>query len=358
METTELHDGYNIPNLFYGTYKVFDELLPCLDAALGAGYRGIGRRVMGSDLLIAFALDTAAYYHNERRIGEALKLLMPKYNLHRRDLFLSTKLPPKSYGSSAALHAFRVSQEALEAAYIDLYMIHWPGLQGLNAAAKAKDGRGYMAELRRQSWQAMETLVLESEEAAQQLVETQQSPVSIIKGSGPYRCVRSLGVCNYLPRHVQELASYATVPPAVVQKPKPTVRTFCPISPLFTTQYEFHPYLSVEAQEHPMRRMCTRLFPMQPVHFQAHTVFAGGSPDLLNSRVIQKAANELQKTPAQIIIRWSLQKGHSVIATSTKPRHIIENSRVFGWTLDQPIISRIDAMERNERFCWDPHAIP
>ncbi|KAF7257546.1 hypothetical protein EG68_05322 [Paragonimus skrjabini miyazakii] len=336
METTELHNGYNIPNLFCnsipitllcfldGTYKVFDELLPCLDAALGAGYRGI---------------DTAAYYHNERRIGEALKLLMPKYNLHRRDLFLSTKLPPKSYGSSAALHAFRVSQEALEAAYVDLYMIHWPGLQGLNAAAKAKDGRGYMAELRRQSWQAMETLVLESEDAAQQLVETQESPANIIKGSGPYRCVRSLGVCNYLPRHVQELASYATVPPAVVQ-------------------YEFHPYLSVEAQEHPMRRMCTRLFPMQPVHFQAHTVFAGGSPDLLSNRVIQKAANELQRTPAQIIIRWSLQKGHSVIAKSTKPRHIVENSRVFGWNLDQPIISRIDAMERNERFCWDPHAIP
>ncbi|KAF6778865.1 hypothetical protein AHF37_01520 [Paragonimus kellicotti] len=101
METTELHNGYNIPNLFCnsitltllcfldGTYKVFDELLPCLDAALGAGYRGI---------------DTAAYYHNERRIGEALKFLMPKYNLHRRDLFLSTKLRKMASFFTCALH--------------------------------------------------------------------------------------------------------------------------------------------------------------------------------------------------------------------------------------------------------------
>ncbi|CAH8656195.1 unnamed protein product [Dicrocoelium dendriticum] len=318
----ELSNGYEIPNLFYGTYKVLDEILPCLDSALGAGYRGI---------------DTAAYYHNERRIGEALKILRPKYNLERKDIFLSTKLPPKSYGITAAVNSFRLSQEALETPYIDLYMIHWPGLQGFSPTKLER--QGHMADIRKGTWKALEELVIQDKTLAQQLEDTNLSPSTTVTGSGAYRAIRSLGICNYLPRHIHELSGYASIPPAVVQ-------------------YEFHPYLSVSAQEHPMRRICTRLFPMQAVHFQARTIFADGSPELLSSPILQAISNELGRTPAQILIRWSLQKGHSVVARSTKPRHIIENSRVFEWELSPAAMSSIDGMERNQRFCWDPNTVP
>ncbi|OON17347.1 oxidoreductase, aldo/keto reductase family protein [Opisthorchis viverrini] len=236
-----------------------------------------------------------------------------------------------------------MSLEALQLSYIDMYMIHWPGLQGVLPPGRIKDSRGYMSDLRRLSWQALETVVIlerpktkvKSDAPTKSDVETSET---VIQGSGPYRLVRSLGVCNYLPRHIEELASYATITPCVVQ-------------------YEFHPFLSVKAQEHPMRRICTRLFPMQSVHFQCHTSLANGSRELLTSPIITEAASELQRTPAQVVLRWALEKGHSVIAKSSKPRHIVENSRIFGWDLDSNTVQKIDAMERNERYCWDPHAI-
>ncbi|TGZ65307.1 hypothetical protein CRM22_005929 [Opisthorchis felineus] len=327
-EATELHNGYEIPNLFYGTYKVLDEILPCLDAALGSGYRGI---------------DTAAYFRNERRIGESLKVLLPKYELARDNVFITTKLPPKSYGAAAALSSLKMSLEALQLSYLDLYMIHWPGLQGVLPPGRIRDSRGYMSDLRRLTWQTLETMVIlerpktkvKSDAPTKSDMETSET---VIQGSGPYRIVRSLGVCNYLPRHIEELASYATIIPCVIQ-------------------YEFHPFLSVKAQEHPMRRTCTRLFPMQSVHFQCHTSLANGSRELLTSPIITEAASDLQRTPAQVVLRWALEKGHSVIARSSKPRHIVENSRIFGWDLDAHTVQKIDAMERNERYCWDPHAV-
>lgn len=65
-----------------------------------------------------------------------------------------------------------------------------------------------------------------------------------------------------------------------------------------------------------MRRLCTRIFPMKPIHFQSHSALNGGSPDLLTNHVLDRVAAEVKRTIPQVLIRWSLQKGHSKL-----PRH-------------------------------------
>ncbi|THD21753.1 Aldose reductase B [Fasciola hepatica] len=323
-EVLELYNGYEIPSLFYGTYNVVDEIVVGLDAAFAAGYR---------------AIDTASYYHNERRIGVALKMLLPKYSLGRQEIFVTSKLPPKLYGSTAAIKACHLSLSALETGYIDLYMIHWPGNRGESAHKKPSDSQGHIKEIRRQAWQALESMVINESPASQELFERNTEDETTIVGSGTYRVVRSIGVCNFLPRHVEEMANYCTIPPAVIQ-------------------YECHPFIGADTLEHPMRRLCTRLFPMKPIHFQAHSTLNGGSAELLTNDVLEQIATEMKRTIPQVAIRWSLQKGHSVVVKSTRPRHILENSRVFDWRLSNECMQRIDDLACNVRCCWDPSKVP
>uniref|UniRef100_A0A915KF37 NADP-dependent oxidoreductase domain-containing protein n=1 Tax=Romanomermis culicivorax TaxID=13658 RepID=A0A915KF37_ROMCU len=71
-------------------------------------------------------IDTAYLYGNEKVIGELLEDLLPKYQLKRRDIFLTSKLPTSHFGSKLALEAFKESLENLKTDYLDLYLIHFP----------------------------------------------------------------------------------------------------------------------------------------------------------------------------------------------------------------------------------------
>ncbi|PFX26450.1 Alcohol dehydrogenase [NADP(+)] [Stylophora pistillata] len=131
-------------------------------------------------------IDTAAVYQNEANIGEALKKLLPKYSLSRSDIFITSKLSPRDHGFENTEKAFMKSLKALDCEYLDLYLIHWPGVQKL----KSDDPRN--AELRQESWKALEKLY----------------------STG---LVKSIGVSNYTVDHLEELLQFSTVMPAVLQ---------------------------------------------------------------------------------------------------------------------------------------------
>ncbi|KAA0183418.1 Aldose reductase B [Fasciolopsis buskii] len=200
---------------------------------------------------------------------------------------------------------------------------------------RLSDPHGHVKDVRRQSWQALESLVINGSSTVQELSNNAVENETTIIGSGTYRVLRSIGVCNFLPRHVEEMSKYCTIPPAVIQ-------------------YECHPFIGADEMDHPMRRLCTRIFPMKPIHFQSHSALNGGSPDLLTNHVLDRVAAEVKRTIPQVLIRWSLQKGHSVVVKSTRPRHILENSRVFDWRLSPELMDRIDSLACNSRSCWDP----
>ncbi|EGD81704.1 aldo-keto reductase [Salpingoeca rosetta] len=160
------------PPLAFGTFKLRgDELRQALHTALAVGYRHI---------------DTATCYRNEEVVGEVLQDEIGSGRLTREDVFITSKLAPKEQGYEQARAAVLGSLERLQLEYIDLYLIHWPGVAGLRREDPGNQ------EPRRHSWRALEEL----------------------QGEGK---VRHIGVSNYTVRHLQELLQRCHVPPFLNQ---------------------------------------------------------------------------------------------------------------------------------------------
>lgn len=137
--------------------------------------------------MISSIPDTAAVYGNERHIGQALEHLLPKYNLQRSDIFITTKLAPHDQGRNTARKAALNSLSNLQVSYIDLYLIHWPGAGRLDS----RDERNKI--LRKESWYELVQLHKEG-------------------------YLRNIGVSNYTVKHLNELLDDCFgVPPVVNQ---------------------------------------------------------------------------------------------------------------------------------------------
>ncbi|VEL41530.1 unnamed protein product [Protopolystoma xenopodis] len=260
---------------------VHKEMDECLGAVVKAGYRGI---------------DTASMYSNEKKIGEFLKSHLKDYGLYRKDIFVTTKLHPCDHGSGKAPSAAYKSLGALQTPYIDLYLIHWPGLF-------SHDGSGAIADIRRQSWQALEQLVCEDVS----MLDRSESSSHVI-GSGNYRPLRYIGISNYTSKHIKELASYSTIRP-------------------FALQSEYHPYLGEQWMSE-IRKTLADCFPISSseriydssshdlpesdtsVYFMAYSPLTSGHTDLLTCKTLLAISKEVGKSTAQVALRWSLQKGN------------------------------------------------
>ncbi|CAG5929336.1 unnamed protein product [Menidia menidia] len=278
-----LNTGLHMPLLGLGTYKLRgpEEVYAAVDAALAAGYR---------------AFDSAAVYRNEANLGKALRDLLPKYNLTRDDVFITSKLGPKDQGERATEGALH-SLSQLDLGYIDLYLIHWPGTQGLPVADQRNPGN------RAQSWAGLEEL----------------------HGQGK---LRAIGVSNYTPAHMKELMQSCRVPPAVLQ-------------------VEFHPQLC-QAE---LRGVCEEY----GVCFQAYSSLGKG--ELVTDPVVVEVAENCTRTPAQVLLRWAVQQGVPVLPKSSNPERIQENARVFDFTLSDKDMHRLSALDCGNKYCWDPSEV-
>ena len=168
MKSYKLNDGHHIPVLGFGTWKAKDgeEAYQAVKAALEAGYRHI---------------DTAAIYQNEESVGKAIK----DSGIPREELFVTTKLWNNRHTYEDAVNGLEESLHKLGLDYIDLYLIHWPNpvTHRENEAWKERN---------REVWRAMEDMQAEGK-------------------------IRSIGVSNFLPHHLDALLESANVLPAVNQ---------------------------------------------------------------------------------------------------------------------------------------------
>lgn len=278
-----LNTGVQMPIVGLGTYKLCgpDEVHRAVDAALASGYR---------------AFDSAAVYRNEADLGRALKELLPKYGLSREDVFLTSKLGPKDQGEKALEGAQR-SLSQLDMGYIDLYLIHWPGTQGLVVGDQRNPGN------RAQSWATLEELHAQGK-------------------------LKAIGVSNYTPAHMRELMQSCKVPPAVLQ-------------------VEFHPKLC-QAE---LRSVCAEY----GVCFQAYSSLGKG--ELLSDVVVTEVAKSCQRTPAQVLLRWAVQQGVPVLPKSSNPDRIKGNNEIFNFTLGETDMKRLSALDCGHNYCWDPSEV-
>jgi diketogulonate reductase-like aldo/keto reductase len=215
-------------------------------------------------------VDTAAAYGNEPQVGEALR----NSGLSRSEVFLETKVWISDYGYGKALHGFQKSARKLDVDQIDLLILH----QALPSAF----------DKTLEAYRALETLLADG-------------------------MVRAIGVSNFMVEHLTRLLDRATVVPAV-------------------TQIEVHPYFAQqEVQDFgAVHGILTQAWsPIGGITFYRD----GSHGSTLDDPVIASIAEAHDKTAAQVMLRWGVQHGRSVIPKSTKPSRIAENIDVFDFHL-------------------------
>lgn len=140
---------------------------------------------------------------------------------------------------------------------------------------------------------------------------------------------RSIGVSNYTIRHLEELLAESEVVPAV-------------------NQVEFHPFLF----QRELLEFCTR----HGILVEAYSPLTKGRR--LQAPTIRELAAKVERTPAQVLIRWSLQHGLVVIPKSQRPERIRENARVFDFSLSPADMARLDGLDERSHTSWNPDTVP
>lgn len=138
---------------------------------------------------------------------------------------------------------------------------------------------------------------------------------------------RAIGVSNFHPHHMEELLKTAKVVPAV-------------------NQFECHPFLS----QQPLIDYCTAL----GIACEAYSPLGGQGNDVLSDVVVQEIAKKHQKTPAQVVLRWNLQRGLIVIPKSVRKERIEENQNVFDFELSLEEMAQIHAINKDLRHSSNP----
>ncbi len=239
-------------------------------------------------------IDTAAAYGNEPQVGEAVHAS----GLDRSQVFLETKIWISDYGYEETLHGFDKSAGKLGVEQIDLLILH----QALPSAF----------ERTLDAYRALETLLEDGK-------------------------VRAIGVSNFMVEHLTNLLERATVVPAV-------------------NQIECHPYFSQpQVQDFGARHgIVTQAWsPIGGITFYRD----GNHRSTLDDPVITSIAASHEKSPAQVMLRWGLQHGRSVIPKSTKPSRINENIGVFDFELTGGELAAIDRLDTGRRGGPEPEAI-
>ena len=260
-----MKNGNTIPLLGLGVYDMYQqEAELAVSMALAIGYR---------------LIDTASMYENEVEIGNALQ----QTTVPRAEIFLTTKLNNSDHGYDQAMRAFDNSLEKLQQDYVDLYLIHWP----------IKEGR-------KDSWKALEK-IYESGRA------------------------KAIGVANYTLPFLNELESYANIPPAV-------------------NQIEFTPWLYQEE----VLNYCKQ----NNIQLQSYSPITRGQK--FNDKRLLALCNKYEKTPAQIILNWNLQLGVSTIPKSSKKERLQENFDAQNFTLDAQDVELMNTFNEGFRICDNP----
>ncbi|KAE8276963.1 Aldose reductase B [Larimichthys crocea] len=252
-----------MPLLGLGTYMLLspEDVYLAVDAAL-AGYRPL----------------TVQLSTRMKPNWAALKELLPKHGLTREDVFITSKLDPKDQGERAmegALH----SLSQLDLGYIDLYLIHEPGTEGLVVTDQRNPGN------RAQSWAHIGGVACPGE----------------AKGH----------------RSVQLHTSTHERTAAELQNPS-CIAT------------EFHPRLC----QTELRSVCDEY----GVCFQAFSSLGKG--DLVTNPVVMEVAKNCKRTPAQVLLRWAVQQGVPVIPKSSNPDRMKDNAKIFDFTLSDTDMDR------------------
>lgn len=267
LPSVTLNNGVDIPQVGFGVFLVPEaETKAAVASALDAGYRHI---------------DTAKIYENESAVGAAIA----ESGIARDELFVTTKLWNSDQGYDAALDGFDASLKRLGLDYLDLYLIHWP--------MPAQDT--YV-----DTWKAFERLYTDGR-------------------------VRSVGVSNFQPPHLERLLDETELVPAI-------------------NQVELHPWLQQKE--------------LRAFHAEHGIVTEAWSPisrgEKLSDPTIGSIADKHAVSPVQVILRWHVDVGNVIIPKSVNPGRMAANLDLFDIQLDEDDHAAIGTLDDGTRVGPDP----
>ena len=260
MEQVTLYNGVKMPIVGYGVYQVSkEECERCVLDALAVGYRSI---------------DTAQSYFNEEQVGNAIV----KSGVPREEIFLTTKVWIEHYGYEEAKKSVLESMRKLQTDYLDLVLLHQPFSDYYGA------------------YRALEDLYNEGK-------------------------LRAIGVSNFYPDRLIDIASFSRVKPMV-------------------NQVETHPFHQQTGAKKWMDKY--------GIQMEAWAPFGEGRGGLFENPVLAQLAEKYNKTTAQIILRWHIQRGVIVIPKSTHKTRMVENLSIFDFALEQADMDRISTLDQKQ----------
>ncbi|XP_050420988.1 aldo-keto reductase family 1 member B10-like [Adelges cooleyi] len=301
-----LNNGVKYPILGYGTWKSKPgEVENGVMAAIDAGYRHI---------------DCALVYGNEKEIGNALQQKFAEGVVKREDLYITSKLWNTFHQPDYVEAVLKQTLSDLQISYLDLYLIHWPmafkegTLQGDLFPKDEKDvtieGEGSYVE----TWKGLEKLVE--------------------KG-----LVKSIGVSNFNKKQIEDILKVAKIKPV-------------------TNQVECHPYLNQKKLKEFCEQHGIVLTAYSPLGSPDRPWAKPDDPLLLEDPKIAAIADKYKKTPAQVLIKYQIQRGIIVIPKSVTKSRIESNFDIWDFELAQADIDLIDSFDCNGRVChlnWNKH---
>lgn len=273
METIEFYNGHTMPKVGLGTFRVEnnEECKEAVKHAIVSGYRSI---------------DTAKVYGNEEQVGQGIKEGLEATGLQRKDIFVTSKLYFEDFGRANVAQAYHMSIKKLGLDYLDLYLVHWPGV---NEAVMID------------TWKGMEDLYRDNK-------------------------VKNIGVSNFEPEHLEALLAQVSIKPVI-------------------NQVEFHPYFT--------QSKLRKYLEAQNIYMESWSPFMNAQ--ILDDETLNAIGKEVNKSAAQVIIRWNIQHGVIVIPKSVTSSRIEENINVFDFELSNEQMQRIDNLNKDKRIGPDPN---
>lgn len=268
MKYTILNNGVKMPMVGFGVFQIHDAKTTqtVVEEAIKTGYR---------------LIDTAQVYGNEEAVGKAIKAS----GVPREELFITTKLWISDFSYEAAKDAFNESLRKLDLDYVDLYLLHQPFGDIFGA------------------WRALEELYKEGK-------------------------IKAIGVSNFKPDQLANLAAFNEVTPAV-------------------NQIELHVFNQKEDEQAYMLS--------KGVQTESWGAFAEGQFDVFNNPVLKEIAEKYSKTTAQVMLRWQLQRGIVSLSKSANPERVRQNFEIFDFELSAEDMDKIATLNTNTTVFSDHH---
>lgn len=306
IEAIELRSGAKLPVVGLGMWKVpHDACAQLVQDAVSAGYRHF---------------DCACDYGNEKETGDGLRQVFASGACRREDLWITSKLW-NTYHRSEHVHlACKKSLADLQLDYLDLYLIHFPITQRfVPIEERYPAGWFYDPDAARPKMEFDKVPLAETWAAMEELQEA--------------GLVKNIGVCNFGTALLRDLLNYANRPPSVLQ-------------------VESHPYLTQEKLLRFCREQGVAYTAFSPLGAQSYHQLgmADRSDSLLEHAQIKTIAAAHNKTPAQVLLRWGVQRGTAVIPKTAKPERLAENIDVFDFELSAGQMTTISRLNQDRRY--------